>query len=47
MLVFFAGLQNGGGEIRLVGSIREELCFQTESVAGSIGAAAFSGSPMG
>lgn len=42
----FSCLQNGGGEIGLVGGIREELRFQTETVARTVGAATLSKVPF-
>ena len=39
--VGFAGAQNGGGELRLIGSIREVLGFQAKGTALGVGDAAF------
>ena len=43
MVVFCSGFQDGRWEIGLVGGVGEKLGFQTETMSGTVGAAAFSG----
>ena len=47
MAIFLVCFQNGRGKIGLVGRIGEELGFQTEAMARSVGTSPFSGSSIG